>query len=136
MCSLIPDKKRDRLDCLFVCFFFVEFLQVFTEVIQTSPDSAPRPLSHTDVRGEAELGPGYRSSKWRIKLNEGFLCGYLRGFWVAFPLRFGQTRTASFPRNTRVSTCGATRRGAPPTVPLLLLLVVCSRAAGAESNSQ
>lgn len=118
---------------------FVGFLQVFTEVIQTSPDCAPRPLSHTDVRGEAEVAPGYRSSKWRIKPNEGFLCGYLRGFWVASPPSASDRPGRQvFPGTHGVSTCGAARRGAPPTIPLLLplSLVVFPRAAGAESNLQ
>lgn len=54
--------------------------------------------------------------------GRGAVCVYLPVFWVGFCLCFGETR-ASFPRNTGVSTCGAARPGAPPTTPLLLLLL-------------
>lgn len=104
-------------------------------MIQTSPDSAPRP--HRRERG----GRG-RSRVPQLKVSgeagRGAVCVYLRGFWVVFSLRFGQSR-ASFPRNTRVSTCGAARRGAPPTTPLLLplpLLVFPGAAGEVQSHSQ
>lgn len=94
-----------------------------TEVIPTSPDCAPLA---PDVRGEAKVGPGCRGSRTRVgggrEGGRGAVCVYLPVFWVGFCLCFGETR-ASFPRNTGVSTCGAARPGAPPTTPLLLLLL-------------